>query len=87
MTPDLIIVTAGSHVTIDYSVAKPMAICLAAEDRIATPAGSVLIVELRPGMMVWTLDAAGPTGRRSHLAGQPHAGTALASRASLAALR
>jgi hypothetical protein len=58
-TPDLIIVTAGSHVKIDYSIAKPIAICLAADDRIATPAGSVPIVELRPGMMVWTLDAAG----------------------------
>jgi hypothetical protein len=57
--PDLIIVTAGSHVTIDYSIAKPMAICLSVADRIATPAGSVPIVELRPGMMVWTLDAAG----------------------------
>jgi hypothetical protein len=35
-------------------------ICLAASDRIATPDGEVPVTELRPGMLVWTIDA----GRR-----------------------
>jgi hypothetical protein len=35
-------------------------ICLAAADRIATPNGEVPVAELRPGMLVWTMDA----GRR-----------------------
>jgi hypothetical protein len=35
-------------------------ICLAAADRIATPNGDVPVTELRPGMLVWTIDA----GRR-----------------------
>jgi len=35
-------------------------ICLAAGDRIATPNGEVPLTELRPGMLVWTIDA----GRR-----------------------
>lgn len=34
-------------------------ICLASSDRIATPAGSVLVTELHPGMLAWTLDASG----------------------------
>jgi hypothetical protein len=36
-------------------------ICLALSDRIATPSGSIPVIELRPGTIVWTLDA---TGRR-----------------------
>ena len=32
-------------------------ICLAAGDRIATPTGEVPVSELRPGMLVWTVDA------------------------------
>jgi hypothetical protein len=35
-------------------------ICLAAGDRIATPDGEVPVTQLRPGMLVWTIDA----GRR-----------------------
>jgi hypothetical protein len=35
-------------------------ICLAAADRIATPNGEIPVTELRPGMLVWTIDA----GRR-----------------------
>ncbi len=35
-------------------------ICLAAGDRIATPYGEVPVAQLRPGMLVWTIDA----GRR-----------------------
>lgn len=35
-------------------------ICLAAADRIATPYGEIPVAELRPGMLVWTIDA----GRR-----------------------
>src|SRR6202163_4451321 len=38
---------------------RGMRICLAATDRIATPAGAVLITEVRPGMTVWTRDASG----------------------------
>jgi hypothetical protein len=34
-------------------------ICLAAQDRIATPTGAIVVTQLRAGMMVWTLDAAG----------------------------
>src|SRR2546423_5191075 len=36
-----------------------LAQCLAATDRIATPAGSVPVTQVRPGMIVWTLDASG----------------------------
>jgi hypothetical protein len=32
-------------------------ICLAAADRIATPGGPIPVAELRPGMLVWTVDA------------------------------
>jgi len=34
-------------------------ICLAASDSIATPTGPIPVAQLRVGMMVWTLDAAG----------------------------
>lgn len=34
-------------------------ICLAADARIDTPSGPVLVTDLRPGSVVWTLDAAG----------------------------
>ncbi len=34
-------------------------ICLAAETRIDTPRGALPVTQLRPGMAVWTLDAAG----------------------------
>lgn len=34
-------------------------ICLAASDRIATPSGAIPVTQLRPGMLVWTLDASG----------------------------
>jgi hypothetical protein len=37
----------------------PGGICLASDDRIATPTGSVAVSQLRPGVIVWTLDAAG----------------------------
>ena len=36
-----------------------LAQCLAATDRIATPAGYVPVTQVRPGMIVWTLDASG----------------------------
>jgi hypothetical protein len=55
----LISVAAGQQIKIDFYGAEPIAICLAAEDRIATPTGQVPINELRAGMMVWTLNAAG----------------------------
>lgn len=38
---------------------RGLQICLAATDRIATPAGAVAITQVRPGMMVWTSDASG----------------------------
>jgi hypothetical protein len=34
-------------------------ICLAAADLISTPSGDIPVTRLRPGMVVWTLDAAG----------------------------
>jgi len=34
-------------------------ICLASDDRIAAPTGPVLVSQLRPGVIVWTLDGAG----------------------------
>jgi hypothetical protein len=34
-------------------------ICLAATDLIATPSGNIVVTDLRAGMQVWTLDAAG----------------------------
>jgi hypothetical protein len=34
-------------------------ICLAADDRIATPTGPLPVAQLRPGMIVWTQDGAG----------------------------
>ncbi len=47
-------------------------ICLASNDRIATPTGPVAVSQLHPGMIVWTLDAAGrrvaaPVLRISHI--------------------
>lgn len=47
-------------------------ICLASDDRIATPTGQIVVSQLHPGMIVWTLDAAGkrvaaPVLRASHV--------------------
>jgi hypothetical protein len=53
-------VTSGQVTAVHLVLAMPsMRICLAATDRIATPAGAVLITQVRPGMMVWTRDASG----------------------------
>ena len=51
-------------------------ICLAAGDRVATLAGPLPVVALRPGVMVWTLDAAGrrlaaPVLRVGHVPAPP----------------
>jgi hypothetical protein len=36
-----------------------LGLCLASSDRIATPAGSVPVTQVHPGMLVWTLDGSG----------------------------
>jgi hypothetical protein len=53
-------VQAGHVSKIDLTLAESgMPICLAAQDTIAGPSGSVLVSQLRAGMLVWTLNAAG----------------------------
>ena len=53
-------VSSGQVTQVHLVLAMPgMQICLAATDRIATPAGAVLVTQIRPGMMVWTRDASG----------------------------
>jgi hypothetical protein len=51
-------------------------ICLSAEDRISTPTGPIAVSQVRAGMIVWTLGAAGariaaPVLRVSHLVTPP----------------
>jgi hypothetical protein len=53
-------VEAGAQLSADFTFVS-MAQCLAASDRIATPAGPVPVTQLRQGTLVWTLDG---TGRR-----------------------
>jgi hypothetical protein len=48
-----------THVQILLFPAITGGICLPSGDRIATPTGSVPVTQVRPGMMVWTLDASG----------------------------
>jgi hypothetical protein len=57
--PDDVVIAAGAQATLDLAVknALDLGICLAASDGIATPKGPVLVSQLRPGMVVWTLDA------------------------------
>lgn len=53
-------VSSGQVTQIRLLLAMPgIGICLAATDRIATPAGAVFITQVRAGMMVWTRDASG----------------------------
>jgi hypothetical protein len=67
-SPEHVVGTIDSHGAISLESHDPTQfparggcpICLAAGDRIATPNGEVLVAELRPGMLVWTMDA----GRR-----------------------
>jgi hypothetical protein len=56
--PPEVTVAAGEHLTADFA-SYNWQICLAAEDSIATPNGPVRVSQLRPGMTVWTLNAAG----------------------------
>jgi hypothetical protein len=53
-------IEAGARLSADFTFVS-MAQCLAASDRIATPAGPVPVTQLRQGTLVWTLDR---TGRR-----------------------
>ncbi len=67
-SPEHVVGTIDSHGAISLESHDPTQfpgrggcpICLAAGDRIATPNGEVPVAELRPGMLVWTIDA----GRR-----------------------
>jgi hypothetical protein len=67
-SPEHVLGTIDVHGTISLESHDPTPfpgrggcpICLAAGDRIATPNGQVPVTELRPGMLVWTIDA----GRR-----------------------
>ena len=67
-SPEHVVGTIDGHGAISLETHDPTAfpgrggcpICLAAGDRIATPNGEVPVAELRPGMLVWTIDA----GRR-----------------------
>ncbi len=67
-SPEHVVGTIDAHGAISLETHDPTAfpgrggcpICLAAGDRIATPNGEVPVAELRPGMLVWTIDA----GRR-----------------------
>jgi len=51
-------VTPRQHVTLDVT-SHYLAICLAAQDVVAGPSGSIAVSQLRTGMLVWTLDEAG----------------------------
>jgi hypothetical protein len=67
-SPEHVVGTIDVHGTISLESHDPTPfpgrggcpICLSAADRIATPNGLVPVSELRPGMLVWTIDA----GRR-----------------------
>jgi hypothetical protein len=64
-SPEHVVGTIDSHGTISLESHDPTPfpgqygcpICLAAADRIATPNGEIPVSELRPGMLVWTIDA------------------------------
>ena len=67
-SPEHVVGTIDSHgaISLESHLATPFPgrggcpICLAAGTRIATPNGEIPVTELRPGMLVWTIDA----GRR-----------------------
>jgi hypothetical protein len=46
------------HVALDFT-SQYLAICLAAQDTIASPSGSIVVSQLTAGTLVWTLDEAG----------------------------
>jgi hypothetical protein len=55
-----VLVQAGQVSKVDLTLAASgMPVCLAAQDTIAGPSGSVLVSQLRTGTLVWTLNAAG----------------------------
>jgi hypothetical protein len=67
-SPEHVVGTIDAHGAISLESHDPTSfparggcpICLASGDRIATPGGQIPVTELRPGMLVWTIDA----GRR-----------------------
>lgn len=52
-------ISLASHDPTQFPGPGGCPICLAAGDYIATPNGQVPVTQLRPGMLVWTVDAAG----------------------------
>ena len=64
-SPEHVVGTIDAHGAISLESHNPTPfpgrggcpICLAAGTRIATPNGEVPVVQLRPGMLVWTIDA------------------------------
>ncbi len=52
-------ISLESHDPTQFPARGGCPICLAAGDRIATPNGQVPVTQLRPGMLIWTADAAG----------------------------
>jgi hypothetical protein len=64
-SPEHVVGTIDSHGTISLESHDPTQfpgrggcpICLAAATRIATPNGEIPVTQLRPGMLVWTIDA------------------------------
>src|SRR2546426_8258012 len=51
------VISLESHDPTQFPGRGGCPICLAATDRIATPGGPIPVTELRPGMLVWTVDA------------------------------
>lgn len=64
-------ISLGSHDPTQFPGRGGCPICLAAGTRIATPDGDVPVTHLRPGMLVWTIDAgrrvAAPISVASHI--------------------
>ena len=64
-SPEHVVGTIDSHGAISLESHDPTPfpgrggcpICLAASTRIATPDGEIAVTQLRPGMLVWTIDA------------------------------
>jgi Hint domain len=80
-SPEHVVGTIDGHGTISLESHDPTQfpgrggcpICLAATSRIATPDGEIPVAELRPGMLVWTIDAGRRVAAPISVVGHTHA--------------